>query len=154
MMFARLSDFEFSFTSTASKGLLTGSFDFGLATFDLVLALDAKKAFTSGVGHSQAQKNLPKRIVTRTTRPTESQASGTKVLLANVVCKKPSGQVNEIPKRSNEQVFPHTKWVTVPARMTSMRTVAVIKRIALTVMMFFFFAIDHSTSIKFTPTHA
>jgi hypothetical protein len=98
------------------------------------------------MGINQAQKNLPSRMVAKTTRPTEIQASGTKVLLANVVCKYPSGQVKETPKRSNEQVFPQTKWVTVPARMTSMRTVAVMRRTALTVMKLFFFAIESSTS--------
>jgi hypothetical protein len=153
-MLERLPAFEFSLTSITSTGLPTGSFDLGWAAFEFPLTLDAKKAFTSGVGHNQEQKNRPKRIVTTTTRPTESQASGTKLRLANVVCKNPNGHVNEIPKRSNEQVLPHVKLETVPTRMTSMRTVAVIKRIDLTVMKFFFLAIDHSTSVKWTPTHA
>jgi hypothetical protein len=126
---------------TASEGLFLG-----FLILDLGFEFDAKKACTSGVGHNQAQKNRPSRIVTSTTRPTEIQASGTKLLLAKVVCKKPNGQVKDIPKSSKEQVFPHTKFVTVPAKMISMRIVAVMRRIARTLMLFFFLAIDSSTS--------
>jgi hypothetical protein len=145
MMSERAPTFEALVTSTTSEGLLLGFFDSDFEAFSLGLALDAKKAFRSGVGHNQAQKNRPRRIVTTTTRPTESQASGTKLRLANVVCKKPNGQVNEIPKRSSEQVFPHVRLDTVPNRMTRMNTVAVTMRTALTVMMLFFLAIKSET---------
>ena len=132
--------------SVISDGGLAEPFDLSFRSPGLGFELAAKKAFIRGVGQSHAQKNRPNRMVARTTRPTETQASGTKDLLARVVCKKPSGQVNETPKRSKEQVFPHAKVVTIPARTTRIRTVIVMWCNVLTLMKPLFFSIERMTS--------
>ena len=153
-----ISERPFAFTSfvisTFAEELPAGFFDLKLGAPGLGFEFDVKKALTSGVGHIQAQKNLPSRIVVSTTRPTESHAAGTNVLLASVICRKPSGQVKAILKSSREQIVPHPSDVTAPNTMTSTRTEAVMRRSALTVIKFFFlFIVDLGsilTDIKVT----